>query len=327
MSAGTSGGFNCPFCGQYYSLTAEQVPQYAGQAIACTVCKRQFTVPLQLAASMGAAQPAAAQYAQQGFAPPVGFEAEGQAPIAQHPAAWAQPAYASPMVSPPSSGLAIAALICGLLFFIPILPAILAVIFGIIGINQTRGGRAGGRGLAVAGLVCGAASLFFWGSCFLAPLAGFNRAVRQAQQTAKQVQCSSNLQQIGAGLALYASNNNGKYPAKLAALLDLGFVSSSVFVCPHSGDTPAPGGTPKAQASNLEKGGHLSYMYVGQKLDENSPDDAVMVYEKLGNHGNQGTNVLFKDGHVEWYDATKTATLMSELGAGHNPPQKAAGEE
>jgi prepilin-type processing-associated H-X9-DG protein len=317
-----NGGFNCPFCGQHYSLTPEQVPQYAGQTIACTVCKREFTVPAQLGPSAGAAQPAMPQtaaYPQQGYAPQAGYANQGQM-HAQQPA-WAQPAYAAPMVAPPSSGLAVAALICGLLFFIPLIPGLLGIIFGIIGINQTRDNRASGRGLAIAGLICGGLSLLLWGSCFLAPLAGFNRAVRQAQQSAKVVQCTANLQQIGMGLANYASNNNGKYPAKLGALIESGSVMPNVFVCPHTSDTPATGATAKAQASNLEAGGHFSYVYLGQNFDSTTPDDAVVIYEKLGNHGNQGTNVLFKDGHVEWYDATATATLMSELNAGHNPPQ------
>src|SRR5437763_14101288 len=152
MSVGITGGFNCPFCGQHYSLTAEQVPQYAGQTIACTVCKKQFTVPAQLAASGGVAQPAVAAAAmqphaqQQGFAPPPGFAPEGGVPTAQYAGAsnWQQPGYAGPMVSPPTSGLAIASLICGLLFFIPVLPALLAVVFGVIALSQTREWRAGG---------------------------------------------------------------------------------------------------------------------------------------------------------------------------------------
>src|SRR6476660_8325803 len=244
MSAGSTGGFNCPFCGQHYSLTPQQVPQYAGQTIACTVCKRQFTVPAQLAPSLGAAQPVVAQtvaqYPQQGYAPPAGYaaqEGQGAVPTAQvgGGGAW-QPPYAAPMVSPPTSGMAVASLVCGVLFFIPIIPAILAVIFGIIALSQTRNGRASGRGLAIAGLICGGVSLLFFGSCFLAPFAGFNRAVRQAQQTAKQVQCSANLQQIGAGLSMYASNNNGKYPPKIGKVLEAGFVPPMVFVCPHTGD-------------------------------------------------------------------------------------------
>ncbi|HEV8604601.1 MAG TPA: DUF4190 domain-containing protein, partial [Tepidisphaeraceae bacterium] len=176
MSPGAPGGFNCPHCGQHYSLTAEQIPQYAGQTISCTVCKRQFTVPTQLTPSVSLApataqqvamqQPVAAQpvaHSQQGFAPPMGFGAEGAVPMAQYagPAGYPPPGYGQggyaggPMVSPATSGLAIASLICGLIFFLPILPGLLAVIFGIIALKQTREGRAGGRGLAVAGLVCG----------------------------------------------------------------------------------------------------------------------------------------------------------------------------
>src|SRR5258706_3092249 len=101
MSAGNTGGFNCPFCGQHYSLTAEQVPQYAGQGIACTVCKRQFTVPAQLAPSAGVAQSpvavqAVAQHPQQGFAPPAGLPPEGAVPTASYPGGsnWQQPGYA-----------------------------------------------------------------------------------------------------------------------------------------------------------------------------------------------------------------------------------------
>src|SRR5258706_7060975 len=120
MSAGNTGGFNCPFCGQHYSLTAEQVPQYAGQVIACTVCKRQFTVPAQLAASGGVTQPAVAaqavaQHPQQGFEPPAGFAPEGAVPTAQYAGVshWQQPGYATPMGSPPTSGLAVARLAFG----------------------------------------------------------------------------------------------------------------------------------------------------------------------------------------------------------------------
>ena len=66
-----------------------------------------------------------------------------------------------PPQAPPTNGLAIASLVCGilavLLFFtivFPIILGILAVIFGAIGIgNANKGG--GNKGLAIAGLVCG----------------------------------------------------------------------------------------------------------------------------------------------------------------------------
>jgi hypothetical protein len=65
-------------------------------------------------------------------------------------------------VSDETSGIAIAALVTGIvgwvLFFIPILPIIcltLAIIFGAIGLKQTSSGGKKGRGLAIAGLVLG----------------------------------------------------------------------------------------------------------------------------------------------------------------------------
>jgi Septum formation/Domain of unknown function (DUF4190) len=56
-----------------------------------------------------------------------------------------QPAYPPPRST---NGLAIASLILGILGVI-----LLSVIFGIIALNQTKGGRQAGRGMAIAGLV------------------------------------------------------------------------------------------------------------------------------------------------------------------------------
>src|SRR5207248_1428541 len=36
--------FQCPFCGQPYTLTDEQLPAYSGKTIACTQCKQEFTL-------------------------------------------------------------------------------------------------------------------------------------------------------------------------------------------------------------------------------------------------------------------------------------------
>src|SRR5215207_8812899 len=123
-----------------------------------------------------------------------------------------------------------------------------------------------------------------WGMCLLGPLSGFNRGVATARQRAKQVQCSVNLQQIGQGLQTYATANRGQYPLKLSVLIEDGTMQPAFFICPHSGDTAAPGADAKAQAKNLEKGGHLSYVYVGQGLTVHSPADAVLAHEKKGNH-------------------------------------------
>jgi hypothetical protein len=53
-----------------------------------------------------------------------------------------------------TNGLAVAALVLGILWGYGLL-SILAIIFGAIGLNQTRQRNQGGRGLAMAGLILG----------------------------------------------------------------------------------------------------------------------------------------------------------------------------
>jgi hypothetical protein len=86
----------------------------------------------------------------------------------------AAPAYVAPAQAPaqmPSqqyvvmqpqrgtSGMAVASLVLGILW-LGGLGALLAVIFGGVGLKQTQDGRTGGRGMAIAGLVLGIVGLF-----------------------------------------------------------------------------------------------------------------------------------------------------------------------
>jgi hypothetical protein len=64
---------------------------------------------------------------------------------------------------PRGNGMAVASLVCGLLFCIPFLPSLLAVVFGIVGITKTRDPRVSGKGMAIAGLVIGVLGLGVWG--------------------------------------------------------------------------------------------------------------------------------------------------------------------
>lgn len=64
-----------------------------------------------------------------------------------------------------NNGLAIASLVCSCAGFLFILPAILGVVFGFVARSQIRqsGGRQGGDGLAVAGIIVG----FAWIALFV----------------------------------------------------------------------------------------------------------------------------------------------------------------
>jgi hypothetical protein len=62
----------------------------------------------------------------------------------------------------PSSGMATASLIFGIIGLFTGIGSIFAVVFGHIGLNQTRDGARSGRGMAVAGLVMGYIVLIPW---------------------------------------------------------------------------------------------------------------------------------------------------------------------
>ena len=64
--------------------------------------------------------------------------------------------------SPPTSGMAIASLVCGVMICGLMATSILAVIFGIVGLQKTRGGAYGGRGLAISGLILGLVGVGAW---------------------------------------------------------------------------------------------------------------------------------------------------------------------
>jgi hypothetical protein len=66
-------------------------------------------------------------------------------------------------MQPGTSGMAIASLVCSLTgLFTCGITALLGVIFGFVGLSQTKDGARGGRGLAIAGLVIGLIFLALW---------------------------------------------------------------------------------------------------------------------------------------------------------------------
>lgn len=70
------------------------------------------------------------------------------------------PAYPVYVAAPPTNGLAIAALVLGIVWVYWV-GSILAVVFGHIALSQINQRGQGGRGMAIAGLVLGYIGLFF----------------------------------------------------------------------------------------------------------------------------------------------------------------------
>ena len=297
----------CPHCGQSYDIPAEQVPQYAGQTIVCTACRKPFAVPAAAASGGGSFPPA----------PP-----SPPAPGAQ--GSYVQPEYASGLGTPPqTNGWAITSLVSGILgFCLPVLGGLIAIVTGIIGLTRTRDPRVGGKGLAIAGISVGALSILLSGCWMSVLLPSLNRAREQANR----IKCASNMRQIGQALNMYAAANGGQFPPDLPTLLatspGMG-LGPAEFVCPSSQDSSAPGATPAVQAANLTKGGHLSYVYV-PGLTTRSPAGTVILYEPLTNHNNDGMNVLHVDGSVNWVSRGQAQTIIqqAQTGAGAGAAQQ-----
>jgi prepilin-type processing-associated H-X9-DG protein len=137
-----------------------------------------------------------------------------------------------------------------------------------------------------------------------------------AREPANRVKCASNLRQIGQAILLYANDHGGLYPDSFRTLLLTQDITSECFVCPSSNDEKAPGATTAEQAENLETRGHLSYVYLGRGLNSSSVNEKTLVaYEPLTNHEDDGSNVLFGDGHVEFLNRKEATSLLPGLAA------------
>ena len=122
---------------------------------------------------------------------------------------------------------------------------------------------------------------------------------------------------------MYAAGNGGRYPQDFAALLLTQDLTAEVFVCSSSQGERAPGDTPAEQAKHLSDPLHMTYVYVakGMMLPAGRAGDTLVAYEHLNHHNNDGMNFLYADGHVEFQVRAVAEHLVSEIGAGHNPPR------
>jgi len=89
-------------------------------------------------------------------------------PAPPQPPVYGAPQQAYAPVGPKNDGMSIAGLVCGisglatlLLCGIGLIPAILGVVFGVIGMKKVdaSGGSLKGRGMALAGAICGAVAI------------------------------------------------------------------------------------------------------------------------------------------------------------------------
>ena len=238
--------FNCEKCG-----TAIQVPdEHAGKQGRCPGCKAVVTIP-----SPAAGLPT----------PPAPPQTPPAPEIVSPPLAYG-PEYARMPPPGASKALAICALVFGCLGFIPLL-GLTGIVLGAIALA----GKKPGKGLALTGLILGlvlasgstVASLYFLG---------------KVREKARQATCLANLNTIGTGMQMYATENEDRYPENFEALIKDGMIFEGCLKCPSS-----------------RSGRECDYVYL--KPERDAPYGAIAACDRKGNHEDL-RNVLYVSGSV-----------------------------
>jgi prepilin-type processing-associated H-X9-DG protein len=123
-------------------------------------------------------------------------------------------------------------------------------------------------------------------------------SLNRAREQANRVKSASNLRQIGLAAMMYANDHQGQFPPDLATMVKKEDLTPSVFINPRTDTTPPPAGNADANAEWVEE--HSDYVWLGKGKNANKVTPQTwLAHEKLEGN-NDGINVLFGDGHVEF---------------------------
>ncbi|MHC4068713.1 MAG: DUF4190 domain-containing protein [Planctomycetota bacterium] len=194
-----------------------------------------------------------------------------------------------------TSGLAIASLVCLILCpftcFLTALPAIICGIVGLVQIERSRG-RLKGRGLAIAGMVT-PVILIPVAACMMGIMMP---ALARTRMIAHRMVCGANLSGLEKAMRIYSNDFGGKYPKPASSWCDLlkehVELSEKSFICPAVKE----GLCNYAMNSRIEE------------LGPNAPPELLTTE----NHGYEGCNVVFVDGHVGFVTAEDVNDLKWE---------------
>jgi type IV pilus assembly protein PilA len=195
-----------------------------------------------------------------------------------------QPAMQSPAKQHPAageiSGLAIASLVCGFLFFI-FPAALLAIVFGHVASSQIRksAGRLKGAGMSLAGMILGYAGLALVVVILLIAAFAIPNLTRP-KMAANEASAVSNLRDIARAAIQYQDAYHG-YPPALSAL-----------------GPPPDGHAPDADGADL----------IGARLTSGSKNGYTFQYHAVSSRG---------DGVFDGFDANADPITPGTTGARH----------
>ena len=286
---------SCPNCAKKFKVSSEKL----GRTFKCTGCEARFVAGAETIEPPAAQEvlEQASSFARPPFDPAMSDMSSAEQ-VTPPPVDYGSPATGKPK----TSGMAIASLICGILLCLAPISSVFALIFGYLGIKKTGPGQAGGRGMAIAGLVLGGVGILLSILSIAVLLPSLNRA----REFAYRAQCASNLHRIGLAMLLYRNENQQQFPPDLTTLWKTQQLDAKVFICPSSSDTPA------ASPAQLESGGHCSYKYLYPGPHNGNPDSTtVILYDNDPNHKAAGTNMLFGDGSAMWESPSEATKLLA----------------
>jgi len=202
----------------------------------------------------------------------------------------------------PTSGKAIASLVCGIFtFFLP--ASIAAIILGHISLSDIRNsaGRIGGRGIAIAGLVLGYLGLSIIPIMIVAAIAIPN--LLRARMAANEASAVGSLRAIDTAAMVYATKFENGFPSSLEALggapaggttcnqaallgapLTSGRKTGYIFTYTpqYPGGATAPVISPKAAAKGCTAGGASGYTVTAEPLRRNTTGTRSFFTDQTG---------------------------------------------
>ena len=146
-------------------------------------------------------------------------------------------------------------------------------------------------------------------------------SLNRARETANRIKCASNMRYIGQEMLLYSNEHKDQYPPDLGTLLATQDVAPEVFVCPSgsssappAGDFLKPDGTPDGPKLKAWVDANSDYTYLGAGRTNSSPAEDILLYEKPSDHDGDGMNMLFGDGHVEFFTMPSAVAELARQG-------------
>ena len=107
-------------------------------------------------------------------------------------------------------------------------------------------------------------------------------SLARAREITKRAVSASNLRGLGQACLIYANDHADKFPDSLQQLVDDGVAAQKQLRSPRDEDQDED---------------TVSFVYIAGQTTAADPRN-VLAYERV--FGDEGTNVLFMDGHVEW---------------------------